>query len=50
MAIVAPAFVQVHPSYVVPELLMPYYQASSAFEMLPGAAPMVRLSGGDLFA
>ena len=50
MAIVAPAFVQVHPSYVLPELLMPYYQASSAFELLPTGAPLVRLSEGDLFA
>jgi hypothetical protein len=49
MAALAPAFYQVHPSYVVPELLLPYAQASGAFEMLPEGAPQVRLSEGDLY-
>jgi len=50
MGVLAPSFVQVHPSYVVPELLLPYHQASQAFETLPDGAPMVRLSEGDLYA
>lgn len=50
MAVLAPAFIQVHPSYVIPELLMPYTQASGAFELLPTGAPLVRLGEGDLYA
>jgi hypothetical protein len=45
----APAFVQVHPSYTMPETLMPYNQASGAFDLLPDGAPMQRLSDGDLY-
>ncbi len=50
MASIAPAFVQVHPSYMMPETLMPYSQASGAFDLLASGAPLVRLSDGDLFA
>lgn len=50
MGVLAPSFVQVHPSYVMPELLMPYSQASGAFELLPTGAPLTRLSEGDLYA
>jgi hypothetical protein len=50
MGVLAPSFVQVHPSYVMPELLMPFSQASQAFEMLPTGAPLTRLSEGDLYA
>lgn len=46
----APAFVTVNPSYVLPEVLLPYSQASGAFETLPTGEPLVRLSDGDLFA
>lgn len=46
---IAPAFVTVNPSYIVPELLLPYSQASGAFDLLPTGEPMVRLSDGDLF-
>lgn len=48
MAVLAPAFVQVHPSYMMPETLMPYYQASGAFDLLASGAPLVRLGDGDL--
>jgi hypothetical protein len=48
MAALAPTFVQIHPSYVVPELLMTYAQASGAFESLPEGAPSVRLGEGDM--
>jgi hypothetical protein len=50
MAAIAPAFVQVHPSYMMPETLMPYSQASGAFELLAAGAPLARLSDGDLYA
>src|SRR5262245_14640274 len=50
MANVAPSYVTVNPSYTMPELLLPYSQASGAFELLPGGEPMVRLSDGDLYA
>lgn len=48
MANIAPAYITVNPSYTVPELLLPYSQASGAFELLPNGEPMVRLSDGDL--
>ena len=50
MPSLGPAFITVNPSYTMPELLLPYSQASGAFETLPGAEPMVRLSDGDLIA
>src|SRR5690242_11721530 len=50
MANVAPSYVTVNPSYEMPELLLPYSQASGAFELLPDGQPMARLSEGDLVA
>lgn len=50
MGNVAPSYVTVNPSYTMPELLLPYSQASGAFDLLPGGEPMVRLSEGDLYA
>jgi hypothetical protein len=50
MASIAPAFVQVHPSYMMPDTLMPYSQASGAFELLASGAPLIRLGEGDLYA
>ncbi len=47
---IAPAFEIVNPSYMVPELLLPYSQASGAFDLLPDGEPMVRLGEGDLLA
>jgi len=44
----APAFVTVNPSFMMPELLLPYSQASGAFEVLAGGEPLVRLDEGDL--
>jgi hypothetical protein len=34
----------------MPEALMPYSQASGAFDVLPSGGPLVRLSDGDLYA
>jgi hypothetical protein len=50
MANISPAFVQVHPSYMMPDTLMPYSQASGAFELLASGAPLIRLADGDLYA
>ncbi len=49
MPVVAPAFITINPSYTMPELLLPYSQASGAFDLLPGEGePLVRLGEGDL--
>jgi hypothetical protein len=48
MATIAPAFVTVNPSYMEPEMVIAYNQASGAFDTLPGSAPRVRLGDGDL--
>jgi hypothetical protein len=49
MGIIAPSHVKVHPSYVIPELILQYQQASGAFNILPGEEPMVRLGEGDMY-
>lgn len=46
----ASAYVTLNPTYQMPELLLPYMQASGAFDLLPGGEPMVRLADGDLGA
>jgi hypothetical protein len=48
MGLNAGAWVQVNPSYVEPELILPYAQASGAFDTISGYEPRVRLSEGDL--
>ncbi len=45
----APSFVQVHPSYTMPEMILQWAQASGAFELLAGGDPLVRLGEGDKF-
>jgi len=49
MALIAPAFVTVNPSFIEPGLLLPYSQESGAFETLAGGQPLTRLGEGDLF-
>lgn len=49
MANIAPAFVTVNPSYIEPGLLLPYAQASGAFDLIAEGQPLPRLSEGDLF-
>lgn len=49
MANIFPSFVQVHPSYMVPEAIIQFQQASGAFEALAQSAPQVRLGDGDLY-
>lgn len=48
MAAITPSWVQTNPSYVLPELLIQFQQASGAFETVAGGEPMVRLGDGDL--
>lgn len=48
MPILAPAFVQVQPSFVEPGIILPYNQASGAFSLLAGSGPRVSLGEGDL--
>lgn len=50
MPSIAPSFVQVHPSYYMPEAIVQQSQRSGAFELFPSGAPMARLSEGDLYA
>lgn len=50
MANLAPAFVTVNPSYMEPGILLPYAQASGAFDLLPEGQPLARLAEGDLYA
>jgi hypothetical protein len=45
---IAPAYVTISPNYTMPELILPYSQASGAFALLPTGGPLVRLSDGDL--
>ncbi len=49
MAALTPSYVRVHPSYVAPEYILQYQQASGAMELLSGGDPMVRLGEGDLY-
>jgi len=45
----APSFAIVNPSFVEPGIILPYVQASGAFETLAASEPLVRLSDGDLY-
>lgn len=47
---IAPSYVTLNPNYMMPELLLPYSQASGAFELLPTGEPLTRLGDGDLVA
>jgi hypothetical protein len=45
----SPAFSIVNPSFVEPGIILPYVQASGAFETLADDEPLVRLGDGDLY-
>jgi hypothetical protein len=49
MALLAPAFTIVNPSLVEPDLLLPYAQASGAFDLIEGGEPRNKLDEGDLY-
>jgi hypothetical protein len=46
---IAPSFVIVHPSYIEPGLILPYSQASGAFNLLAGKGMQARLSDVDKY-
>ncbi|HET8686813.1 MAG TPA: hypothetical protein VFM18_09125 [Methanosarcina sp.] len=48
MAGLTTAWVQAHPSMVVPEILMQYNQPSGVFEAFAGSAPEVKIGSEDL--
>lgn len=50
MANLTSSYVQVNPSFIMPEALLQYQQVSGAFDLLAGGDPMARLGEGDLFA
>jgi hypothetical protein len=48
MPLIAPAYVTINPSMMLPDILLPYSQASGAFDLLPNGEPRVILGEGDL--
>lgn len=50
MAAITPSYTIVNPSYVAPELIISYQQASGAFETIASGNPQVRLGTGDQYA
>ena len=48
MPLIAPAYTTINPSMMLPDILLPYSQASGAFSLLPGEEPRVMLGEGDL--
>lgn len=49
MPVISPAFIQAHPSFVEPGIILQYSQASNAFDLLPSGGPMPKLGEGDLW-
>ena len=47
MALIAPTYITANPSFTMPELLLPYSQASGVFDLLPNSDLMQRLGEGD---
>jgi hypothetical protein len=46
---ISPSFAIVNPSYFEPGIILPYVQASGAFDTLADGQPLVRLKEGDLY-
>jgi hypothetical protein len=44
----APAFLRLNPSLFLPEIILPYQQASGAFDLLADRDLTVKLGEGDL--
>ena len=49
MGLSAPAYQVVHPNYMIPELILPYAQASGAFDLLATGDMLIRLGEGDQY-
>jgi hypothetical protein len=45
----SPSFTIVNPSFIEPGIILPYVQASGAFDTLANGEPLVRLGDGDLY-
>jgi hypothetical protein len=48
MALIAPTYEIVQPSYMMPDIIMPYSQESGAFNLLAGGQPRVMIGTEDL--
>jgi hypothetical protein len=48
MTLIAPTYKTVNPSMMLPEIILPYSQASGAFYLLPTEEPRVMLGEGDM--
>jgi hypothetical protein len=49
MALITPSYITVNPNYMEPGIILPYSQASGAFETIAEGQPLARLSEGDLY-
>ncbi|EAA7083277.1 DUF2184 domain-containing protein [Salmonella enterica subsp. enterica] len=49
MAAITPSYTIVNPSYIAPEMIIGYQQASGAFETIASGNPQVRLGVGDQY-
>lgn len=49
MPAITPAYQVVNPSYIMPEMILSYQQASGAFSVMASGNPLVRLSEGDQY-
>jgi hypothetical protein len=49
MATISPSWTQVHPSFIEPDILLQYNQASGAFDALAGGDPRVKIGSEDLY-
>jgi hypothetical protein len=49
MATISPSWTQVHPSFIEPDILLQYNQASGAFDVLAGSEPRTKIGGEDLY-
>ena len=49
MGMITPSYALVHPSYMIPDFIVNYQQASGYTELLSTGNPMVRLGEGDLY-
>lgn len=47
--LITPSYIQVNPNFTEPGIILPYSQASGAFETLADSQPLARLSEGDLY-
>ena len=50
MGVQAPSYVTLNPNYTMPEIIIPYSQASGAFSLLAEEEPLIRLGEDDLYA